>query len=83
QKIGVDLMDDSQRPRLNEQTMETSVSGVFAAGTAVAGTQSSQYKIFLENCHEHVDKIVAHLTGKTVASSRRDFKAAMHAQPES
>lgn len=41
--------------------METNVPGLYIAGTAVAGTQSSHYKLFLENCHTHVTKIATHL----------------------
>jgi len=40
--------------------METNVPGLYVAGTAVAGTQQS-YQVFLENCHVHVDRILAHL----------------------
>jgi thioredoxin reductase (NADPH) len=42
--------------------METNVPGVYVAGTAVAGTQD-KYRVFIENCHVHVDRILAALTG--------------------
>ena len=42
--------------------METNVPGVYVAGTAVAGTQD-KYRVFIENCHVHVHRIVAALTG--------------------
>ena len=45
-------------PAHNEQTMETNVPGVYVAGTAIAGTQG-RYKTFLENCHVHVERIMA------------------------
>jgi thioredoxin reductase (NADPH) len=35
---GVDLQGTDRKPRLNEETMETNVPGVFVAGTAVAGS---------------------------------------------
>ena len=41
--------------------METNVSGLYVAGCAIGGTQD-KYKIFLENCHVHVPRIVAALT---------------------
>lgn len=63
EKIGVRLEGEGQVPQYNEATMETNLEGVYVAGTAVAGTQSS-YQVFLENCHIHVDRIVAALTGK-------------------
>jgi thioredoxin reductase (NADPH) len=43
--------------------METNISGLYVAGTAAAGSQK-RYKLFIENCHVHVSKIVAHLTGQ-------------------
>jgi len=60
---GVKLTEESQIPEHDEKTMETGVPGIYVAGTAVAGTQIS-YKIFLENCHVHVDRIMAALTGQ-------------------
>ena len=59
---GSELQSPSEAPVLNEQTMETTVPGLYTAGTAVAGTQHS-YKLFIENCHVHVDRIVSALTG--------------------
>jgi thioredoxin reductase (NADPH) len=59
---GVELHGPSQVPVFNEQTMETSAPGVYVAGTAVGGTQE-RYRLFIENCHVHVDRIVAALTG--------------------
>ena len=60
---GVTLTGDQEIPAFNTQTMETNVPGIYVAGTAIAGTQR-RYKIFLENCHVHVGRILAHLTGK-------------------
>jgi thioredoxin reductase (NADPH) len=57
-RMGIELTGPMQRPVYDEQTMETNLPGIFIAGTAVAGTQSSSYKTFLENCHVHVDRIV-------------------------
>ena len=64
---GVELTGPGQLPRYNEQTMETSAAGVYIAGTAVAGTQQS-YHVFLENCHIHVQRIVAALQGQAPPS---------------
>jgi thioredoxin reductase (NADPH) len=61
-KAGVELQSECQIPVFNEQTMETNVPGVYLAGCAIGGTQS-RYKIFLENCHVHVPRIVAALSG--------------------
>ena len=63
-RAGVDLVGESERPEFDPRTMQTNVPGVYVAGTAVAGTQGSHYKIFLENCHVHAPRIVAHLLGE-------------------
>ena len=57
--------------------METNVPGVYVAGTAVGGTQD-KYTVFIENCHVHVERIVAALTG----TAPPDAPAPL-AQPES
>jgi len=59
---GVELVGDGRTPRFDMATMRTNVPGVYIAGTATAGTQQ-RYKVFIENCHVHVDRIVAALTG--------------------
>ena len=46
-------------------TVPANVPGLFVAGTAAAGTQSSGVKEFIETSHVHVDRIVAALTGRT------------------
>ena len=83
QKAGIELVDDTQRPWVDEQTMETKVPGIYVGGTAVAGSQSSRYKTFLENCHQHVEKIVAHLTGGPATSRDAAFQRQIEAAPES
>ncbi len=62
-QAGVELTDDREVPTYDKQTMQTNVPGLFVAGTAIAGTQRSGVRVFLENCHVHVDRIVAALTG--------------------
>jgi thioredoxin reductase (NADPH) len=59
---GVETAGDQQVPTYNPHTMETNVPGLYIAGTAIAGTQK-RYRVFLENCHVHVERILAHLTG--------------------
>lgn len=59
---GVELVGDCGAPLHNSNTMETSVPGLYVAGTAVGGTQD-KYRVFIENCHVHVDRILAALTG--------------------
>ena len=62
QSAGVELTGPCQVPTFDQRTMETNVPGLFVAGTAVAGTQD-RYRVFIENCHVHVDRILAALTG--------------------
>ena len=61
---GVKLVGDCGAPAYDDNTMETNVPGVYVAGTAVGGTQD-KYRVFIENCHVHVDRIVAALTGQS------------------
>ncbi len=76
-KAGVELKQPGDVPVFDEKTMETNVPGIFVAGTAIGGTQS-RYRVFLENCHVHIERIVACLTGQAVAHRQMEF-----AQPES
>lgn len=59
---GVRLVGDQRAPEFNPDTMETNVPGIYVAGTAAAGTQS-QYRLFIENAHVHVGRIVQAITG--------------------
>jgi thioredoxin reductase (NADPH) len=61
-KAGVKLMGENEIPQFNPATMETNIPGLYVAGTAIGGTQA-RYRIFLENCHSHVDRILASLMG--------------------
>lgn len=66
--LGIPLADGSHAPTFNPDTMETALPGVYVAGTAAGGTQD-RYQLFIENCHVHVNRIVAHVTGAAVQSS--------------
>ena len=59
---GVELSGSCLTPVYDEATMETNVPGLYIAGTAVGGTQE-KYTVFIENCHVHVQRITAALTG--------------------
>jgi thioredoxin reductase (NADPH) len=61
-KAGVKLDGQCQTPVFDERTMETSIPGIYVAGCAIGGTQD-KYTIFLENCHIHIPRILAALTG--------------------
>jgi thioredoxin reductase (NADPH) len=74
---GVELHGECQTPVFNEQTMESNVPGLYVAGCAVGGTQD-KYRLFLENCHVHIPRIIAHLRGEVATISTPDY-----ARPES
>lgn len=67
---GVALFGPNAAPRVDAQTMETNVRGVYVAGTAAAGTQL-RFRLFIENCHSHVVRIARALTGEPDLSPRR------------
>lgn len=60
---GVRLVGEQRAPDFNPETMETNVPGLYVCGTSAAGTQT-KYRLFIENTHEHVGKIVQRLTGR-------------------
>lgn len=72
ESIGIELHGEARAPQHDPDTMRTNVPGVYVAGTAIAGTQSS-YHVFLENCHVHVDRIVAHLRGEGPPAESRTW----------
>ncbi|HEX8912501.1 MAG TPA: NAD(P)-binding domain-containing protein [Humisphaera sp.] len=74
---GVDLSGDEGAPTFDPLTMETNVTGLYVAGTATGGTQV-RYTVFIENCHVHVERIVAAIRGAAKAVA-----APTYAAPES
>lgn len=63
ERAGVKLVGANRAPMLHPQTMETNVPRLFVIGTAAAGSQM-EFRLFIENCHVHVDRVVAALTGR-------------------
>jgi len=59
---GVNLRGSERIPEQDPETMETNVPGLYLAGTSAAGGQR-RYDLFIENCHQHVAKIVKAITG--------------------
>jgi thioredoxin reductase (NADPH) len=59
---GVELRGENRIPVFSPETMETNVPGLYLAGTVAAGIQQ-RYSLFIENCHDHVGKITAAMTG--------------------
>lgn len=61
--LGIPLDADTNAPKFDEATMETPVRGLYVAGTATAGTQD-RFRVFIENCHVHAQRITTALTGE-------------------
>jgi thioredoxin reductase (NADPH) len=61
---GLELSGGCGAPIFDEATMQTSVPNISVAGTAIAGTQD-KYRVFIENCHVHVERIANALTGSS------------------
>ncbi len=59
-QAGVTLQGPNRAPMFDDATMQTNVPGLYVAGTAAAGTQN-KFKLFIENCHCHVVKIIRDL----------------------
>jgi len=72
-QAGVPLEEPDDMPVYDPDTMESPVPGLYVAGTATAGTQSS-FTVFIENCHVHADRIVAHLTGDAAPTNGFGFE---------
>lgn len=71
QATGITMEGETQSPKVNPKTMETNVTGIYVIGTAVAGTQK-RFRLFIENCHAHVGRIVKAITGSDCPFSARD-----------
>ncbi|MEM8757322.1 MAG: NAD(P)-binding domain-containing protein [Planctomycetota bacterium] len=64
-RLGLERLGDEHRPRFDRETMQTSVPGVYVAGTACGGSQR-RARVFIENSHVHADRICRAITGKGV-----------------
>ncbi len=62
ESAGVTLVGDNRAPQHDPTTMMTDVPNLYVAGTAAAGTQNA-FKLYIENSHPHVTKIITSLTG--------------------
>lgn len=63
EKLGAVLEPPNMSPRVDPDTMMTTVPGLYVAGTAAAGTQE-RFRLFIENCHPHVARITKSITGR-------------------
>ncbi|TWT92182.1 NAD(P)-binding domain-containing protein [Neorhodopirellula pilleata] len=83
QELGI-LSDELEpKPIFDPETMQTPRPGIYVAGTAVGGTQSSKYQVFLENCHDHSTKIADHLQRRFDSRRSTVESLSLHRQTES
>lgn len=62
EQIGLELsQDELKKPRYDEQTMESSIPGLYLAGVICGGMET--HKWFIENSRVHAKQIVAHISG--------------------
>lgn len=61
--FGLDLHGEACAPVFDADTMESSIPGIFVAGTAIAGSQRS-YKVYIETSHVHAARIAAAIGGR-------------------
>jgi thioredoxin reductase (NADPH) len=66
QHAGLELTGPGLKPHYHSDTMETSVPGIYVAGTGSAGSQLGGVKEFIETSHVHVEKILAKILGRSV-----------------
>ena len=70
--LGVDLSGEEQRPLFNRENMQTSIDGLFVAGTATGGSQK-RAKVFIETSHVHAQRIAATLAGESTNSPDPEY----------
>jgi thioredoxin reductase (NADPH) len=58
-RCGVEIEPQSLKPVFDPETCESTVPGLYVAGTLQAGRHTGQ--IFIENTRDHGEKIVGHL----------------------
>lgn len=54
-QLGVELVEEVERPVHDRETMESNVPGVYVVGTSIGGNQRG-YKVFITTSHEHCVK---------------------------
>ena len=82
EQIGAELEPPHQSPKVDKDTMMTTVANLYVAGTAAAGTRTHT-RLFIENCHPHVTKIVKSITGSAPPAGLVNDAARQYALPES
>ena len=59
-RIGIQIDEDvNKTPIVNEETLESSVDGLYLAGVVLGGLKTNLW--FIENSREHAQRIGAHI----------------------
>jgi thioredoxin reductase (NADPH) len=66
-QLGIELLPEARRPRLDAETLETNVKGIYLAGVLIGGERTGE--IFIENGRFHGRKIIAALTGAQITGT--------------
>lgn len=82
ESAGVTLVGENRAPQHDPHTMMTDVPNLYVAGTAAAGTQNA-FKLYIENSHPHVTKIITALTGSPPPPRLVNTSAQTYGLPES
>ncbi|MEM7680514.1 MAG: NAD(P)-binding domain-containing protein [Planctomycetota bacterium] len=82
EQAGVTLQGENRAPRFDKATMMTDTPGLYVAGTAAAGTQQ-KFRLFIENCHDHVARIARSITGREPPTGLINTAARTFGLPES
>jgi thioredoxin reductase (NADPH) len=73
QQANIEMHGDEHAPVFDLHTMQTNIPNVFVAGTAAGGSQT-RARLFIENSHVHVRRILKTIAGQDVPwPADRDF----------
>src|SRR5690606_38136097 len=61
--IGVHMDDESEKPIINPETMETNIPGLYIAGVIASGSNANE--VFIETGRFHGDLIAKHMLSKS------------------
>jgi len=73
--LGLALESEALKPKLNPETLEASVPGVYVIGTARAGTQQGKVTEYIETSHVHVALLIKHFFDREIIHSRQVDKS--------
>jgi thioredoxin reductase (NADPH) len=63
-RLGIELDSQTNKPRIDAQSLESNVPGIYLAGVVIGGNATSE--IFIENGRFHGKQIVAAISGRPI-----------------